>query len=145
MQRRRQPEQGGRPLHAGRLEVNRQLGCAQNTCSLGGQKFVLWACEYDPPGNFNVNQPGELAKNVPRPTNGTGYHARIIAASLPQPTTVINDVDLYDQPGGKGRKISILRKGQKLSLTTCGADNWCQVTGGWVWGSFLARGDRFDA
>ena len=116
-----------------------KLGCAQNTCSISGTQHVLWACEYDPPGNFNVNQPGVLAANVPKPVI-QGLRARIMAANATQrPTTVMSDVDLYDVPGGNGKKIGILRKGQKLTLMTCKTDNWCQVTGGWVWGSFITR------
>jgi hypothetical protein len=111
-----------------------KLGCAQNTCSISGTQHVLWACEYDPAGN----DPGALAQNVPRLINKT-FHIRRIASSTQRMTTVMKDVDLYDQPGGKGKKISVLRKGQKFALLTCKTDNWCQVTGGWVWGSFLTR------
>ena len=37
-----------------------KLGCAKNTCSLGGNSGPLWACEYAPPGNFNAGNPGVL-------------------------------------------------------------------------------------
>ena len=38
-----------------------QIGCAAASCS--GQTY--WVCRYAPPGNFNVNSPGQLAQNVP--------------------------------------------------------------------------------
>jgi hypothetical protein len=40
---------------------SKQVGCAVASCS--GQD--LWVCQYSPPGNWNVDQPGELANNVP--------------------------------------------------------------------------------
>jgi hypothetical protein len=114
-----------------------KLGCAKNTCTLGGQPYTLWACEYDPAGNFN--QPGALSANVPPPIQGLARFHAVRPPAQPVQTTVISDVDLYDQPGGRGRKTGILRKGQKLALITCHPDNWCQVTGGWVWGAFITR------
>jgi hypothetical protein len=121
-------------------KATKSLGCAKNTCSLGGQSGTLWACEYDPPGNFNADKPGVLSDNVPRPIQGFA-HSRAVAAKPPaqKSTKIISDVDLYDQPGGSGKKIGILRKGQTLAFMGCHADNWCQVAGGWVWGSFLVR------
>lgn len=38
-----------------------QVGCGVATC--GGQR--LWVCQYTPPGNWNVNNPGVMASNVP--------------------------------------------------------------------------------
>ena len=38
------------------------LGCGIAQC--GGNKFVV--CRYQPPGNFNGNNPGVLQANVPR-------------------------------------------------------------------------------
>jgi hypothetical protein len=114
-----------------------RLGCAKNKCSIDGTSHDLWACEYDPPGNFNANQPGVLSQNVPRPIKT--FRSRRHVTSIQRVTTVMSDVDFYDQPGGSGKKISVLRKGQKLDLLTCRADNWCQLTGGWVWGSFITR------
>jgi len=40
-----------------------QIGCAAASCA--GQTY--WVCRYAPPGNFNVNTPGQLAQNVPEP------------------------------------------------------------------------------
>jgi uncharacterized protein YkwD len=37
-----------------------QIGCAAASCA--GQ--IFWVCRYAPPGNFNVNTPGQLAQNV---------------------------------------------------------------------------------
>lgn len=125
------------------------LGCAQNTCSLGGNSGTLWACEYDPPGNFNADQPGVLDQNVPKPLQGFAHAANLPESGAPQSTTaIISDVDLYDIPGGAGRVIGILRQGQTFPLIGCRMDpdgaltadnNWCQVSEGWVWGSFIMR------
>lgn len=118
-----------------------RLGCAKNTCSLGGNTGPLWACEYSPPGNFNANQPGVLARNVPRPRQGlVAGHTLAATGVLSQRTTaIISDVDLYDVPGGVGRVMGILRQGQKYPLVGCRDDNWCQLSVGWVWGSFVMR------
>ena len=40
-----------------------QVGCAVNVC--GSRNY--WVCRYSPPGNFNVDSPGELERNVPPP------------------------------------------------------------------------------
>lgn len=116
-----------------------RLGCARNTCSLGGNTGTLWACEYDPPGNFNADQPGVLDQNVPRPMQGLS--TRVLVAGPPAQTTtaIISDVDLYDVPGGAGKVIGVLRKGQHFPLVGCRADDWCQLSNGWVWGSFIVR------
>jgi hypothetical protein len=126
-------------------KASKSLGCAKNTCKLdpadpNSPSWTLWACEYDPAGNFNADKPGVLSENVPRPIKGFA-HFRAARAKPPVQTStvIISDVDLYDQPGGSGRKTGILRKGQRLALIGCRADNWCQVTGGWVWGSFIMR------
>ena len=118
-----------------------KLGCARNTCSLGGNSGTLWACEYDPPGNFNADQPAVLNQNVPKPLQGFAHAAHVPESSYaPQKTTaIISDVDLYDIPGGVGRVIGILRQGQKFPLIGCRADDWCQISEGWVWGSFIMR------
>jgi hypothetical protein len=117
-----------------------KLGCARNTCSLGGNTGTLWACEYDPPGNFNVDQPGVLDRNVPKPLQGLAATRVLETGSGPQKTTaIISDVDLYDIPGGVGKVIGVLRKGQKFPLVGCRADDWCQLSSGWVWGSFIVR------
>jgi Cysteine-rich secretory protein family len=115
------------------------LGCAKNTCTLGGVSGTLWACEYDPPGNFNADQPGVLSENVPRPIKTLAATHAATRNPVQKTTNIISDVDLYDQPGGRGKKIGILRKGQTLAFMGCHADNWCQVAGGWVWGSFILR------
>ncbi|WP_162918636.1 CAP domain-containing protein [Taklimakanibacter deserti] len=122
-----------------------RLGCAQNRCKLGGDDGIegtLWACEYDPPGNFNAGQAGVLEQNVPRPLQGFAGHSAGAAESNDSPqrtTAIISDVDLYDIPGGVGNVIGILRKGQRFPLIGCREDDWCQLSPGWVWGSFVAR------
>jgi len=114
---------------------SQRLGCAKNTCPLGGNSATLWACEYDPAGN----NPATLSENVPRPI---GTLAAAAALRFPPPqtkTAIISDVDLYDVPGGVGRVIGILRRGQTFPLIGCRADDWCQLSEGWVWGSFIVR------
>jgi hypothetical protein len=54
-------------------------------------------------------------------------------------TSIISDVDLYDVPGGVGKVIGVLRQGQKFPLVGCRTDDWCQLSNGWVWGSFIVR------
>ena len=117
-----------------------KLGCARNTCSLGGNTGTLWACEYDPPGNFNADQPGVLDRNVPRPLQGLAATRVLGTGPAAQKTTaIISDVDLYDVPGGVGKVIGVLRQGQKFPLVGCRTDDWCQLSNGWVWGSFIVR------
>jgi hypothetical protein len=54
--------------------------------------------------------------------------------------TVTADVDLYDSPGGTGKVIGLLSKGDVVPFGGCREDGWCEVTGrGWVWGEYLAR------
>jgi len=58
---------------------------------------------------------------------------------------VLDDVDLYDAPGGGGNIIDVLTKGSRVfPRTPCPAADWCELTTsppgvfvGWVWGSFL--------
>ena len=55
-----------------------------------------------------------------------------------------SDVDLYKEPGGKGKPVGIVRKG-KVFLDTqvkCRSDKWCNIPQGWIWGSFLKGGRR---
>jgi pathogenesis-related protein 1 len=54
-----------------------QLGCAAASCS--GQTY--WVCRYAPPGNFNVDTPGQLAQNVLAPD----CQRRIESVPLPPP------------------------------------------------------------
>ncbi len=59
--------------------------------------------------------------------------------------TVRSDVDIYDAPGGKGKKIGILRSGRQVKLVgSCKPNDWCDVVipelpagNGWVWDQFL--------
>jgi hypothetical protein len=63
----------------------------------------------------------------------------------PATSTVKDDVDVYDVPGGVGKIRGILRKNSVVALVEpCRSDNWCHVEGtavptgrGWVWGDFL--------
>src|SRR3979409_941582 len=91
-----------------------KLGCAKNTCSLGGVSGTLWACEYDPPGN----DPSVVGQNVLKPVAKGFAHVRRHAAggTVQSTTAATSDVDLYDPPGGHGNKTGILRKGEKAAL-----------------------------
>jgi hypothetical protein len=55
--------------------------------------------------------------------------------------TVTSDVDLYDQPGGEGNVIGVLREGSQVQAK-CREDQWCSIRAdegqGWVWSEFLA-------
>ena len=122
----------------------KRLGCAKNVCPLGGNSATLWACEYDPPGNFNVDQPGVLQNEVPRKVQGFVAGPAPIGIGAPsvspqKTTAIISDVDLYDVPGGTGRVIGMLKQGQQFPLIQCRIDDWCQLPVGWVWGSFIMR------
>lgn len=69
------------------------------------------------------------------------------ASPAPNPfrAEVLDDVDVYDVPGGDGNVIDILRKGSNVfPRTPCPAADWCELTTsppgqsvGWVWGAFL--------
>jgi hypothetical protein len=55
---------------------------------------------------------------------------------------VKSDVDLYKEPGGKGKPIGIVRGSQTkiYPAISCRSDNWCRIPGkGWVWGSFVEQ------
>ena len=68
-----------------------------------------------------------------------------MAARNPHRAVVLDDVDLYDVPGGGGKVIDVLEKGSRVfPVTPCPAADWCELTTsppgtfvGWVWGSFL--------
>lgn len=68
-----------------------------------------------------------------------------VAAPNPFRAEVLDDVDVYDIPGGDGKVISVLRKGSRVfPVKPCPADDWCELTTsppgqsvGWVFGSFL--------
>lgn len=113
------------------------IGCAKNTCPLGGNSATLWACEYDPAGNDT----SKLSENVLRPmqTMSLPGAAPLRFPPAQKTTAIISDVDLYDVPGGVGKVIGIMRRGQQYPLLQCKDDNWCQLSEGWVWGSFIVR------
>ena len=89
-----------------------------------------------------------VVANVPVQPPGGGIKlgkakppAAIITPVQPvtQMATIISDVDLYDVPGGVGRVIGVLRRGQQYPFGGCRSDRWCQLTGvGWVWGDFVS-------
>jgi len=68
----------------------------------------------------------------------TPYYAQCMAnaaaAAAPAGTegvtaTVVQDVDLYDAPDGKGIVINMLTRGQKVRVPEPCVDNWCRVEG----------------
>lgn len=122
---------------------SKEIGCGVARC--GAQNF--WVCRYSPPGNFNVDTPGELAANVgcaqpkaaketsPAPSSGNGGKA----------VTVENDVDIYKEPGGQfeifqcGNDPCFVGAGTSAQLLERHADGWCKLKGiapggadGWV-------------
>jgi hypothetical protein len=76
-----------------------------------------------------------VAMNV-NPTQGS---KRQKSASYPRQVQVTSDVDIYEKPGGQGAVIGVLRQGTTTLQRACRSDNWCPISGGWVWGDFLAR------
>lgn len=50
---------------------------------------------------------------------------------------IADDVDVYDEPGGEGNVISMLRKGAFVEVLGCRDDQWCHTNYGWVWEDFL--------
>ena len=67
-----------------------------------------------------------------------------LAKKLKQQTlpdaTVLQDDDVYSEPGGVGKPIGVLRAPNKVSLLEARPDQWCHVQGnavptgsGWVW------------
>ena len=72
----------------------------------------------------------EAANAPPKANQGMG----------PPTPTVPQDVDVYAQPGGKGKSIGTLKGGSRIMLTDQRPDQWCHVAGdpvptgqGWVW------------
>jgi Cysteine-rich secretory protein family/PAN domain len=45
-----------------------QLGCGRATCDINGKKGTAWVCRYNPPGNFNAQDPNVLRAQVLPPT-----------------------------------------------------------------------------
>ncbi|MGZ4526340.1 MAG: hypothetical protein ACXVX7_07765 [Mycobacterium sp.] len=90
-----------------------------------------------PPPNPRLSEP---ATEVP--------NRRVVPPAAPPGApmaTVRSDVDIYDAPGGKGKKIGILRSGRQVQLVrSCKPNDWCDVVipelpagNGWVWDQFL--------
>lgn len=61
--------------------------------------------------------------------------------------TVVQDVDLYDAPGGNGIVINMLTRGQKVTVSEPCVDNWCRVEGEEVPGGtgFVYSGPDFES
>jgi hypothetical protein len=52
---------------------------------------------------------------------------------------VTSDVDVYDEPGGGGNVIGILRKGEVVDVVkACPSDDWCALADGrFAFGTFF--------
>lgn len=124
---------------------------------------IPWSFPGRPHGKYTgiVDDQGRIGGTTydrNKPTARAGWHgnrsARCVALRDPpaakratvlgkkrRSATVTRDVDLYDRPGGTGRVIGILRRGNTVSSPGCRADRWCQVSyrtlRGWVWGDHL--------
>ena len=139
-----------------------EIGCGVAVC--GGQNF--WACRYSPRGNINVSTkyvtPEQARENLkasvgcaapaaapgapPEPTPAPAAEPAPAPAPAPAPggggkaAQVIQDVDVYDAPGGNGNQIGVLNAGGSVTLLGDCADSWCNVQGaavptgqGWVY------------
>ncbi len=81
----------------------------------------------------------------PAPPVSAAPAAPPMEAPNPFRGVVLDDVDVYDVPGGSGNITGILRKGSFVfPRTPCPAADWCELTTsppgqsvGWVWGEFL--------
>jgi hypothetical protein len=76
-----------------------QVGCGMSVC----QGMNYYVCRYLPSGNWNVDQPGVLATNVPAPCNST----------TPPPPT-----------GGGGGGNNNNQRGEWSAFATDGKGNW---------------------
>jgi hypothetical protein len=60
-------------------------------------------------------------------------------------STITDNVDLYEAPGGVGDPVAFVPALRKVKVLTRQADNWVQISGtgvpnhdtGWVWGDFV--------
>lgn len=60
-------------------------------------------------------------------------------------STITDNVDLYEAPGGAGTPVDFVPAGRKVKVLTRQADNWVQISNsgvpghdtGWVWGDFV--------
>lgn len=95
----------------------------------------------DDNADIDPKDPNRPAKPAPAPAPA----APPMAAPNPFRGVVLDDVDVYDVPGGGGNVTGILRKGSYVfPRTPCPAADWCELTTsppgqsvGWVWGSLL--------
>jgi hypothetical protein len=133
-------------------QAGRASGVVQN--SINAIK-TNWNFDHD----FTCGAPvGNPAQNVPKPNNAPPANQAPPASKAPAVQappaahTVTGDVDLYDKPGGNGKKIGMLKKGDAVTLkgpcpmqTNDGNKGWCEVTDttqnrtGAVWGDFISK------
>jgi hypothetical protein len=99
-----------------------------------------------------VNQPagaGSLRQDMPntgivqQPTDAGSRNILTSPLGGNPTATVIQDVDVYDAPGGNGHVTGVLRANNRVQLAgACQKQDWCHVLGpavpngdGWVWGA----------
>ncbi len=100
-------------------------------------KIIAVAPPPPPPGNFKPITHLKITPTTPAapitqtqpPDDGNGGGA-----------TAATDTTIYDQP--EGNDVAYLQAGDSVTIVTCGANNWCQISKpkkGWVWGDDLNR------
>jgi hypothetical protein len=52
----------------------------------------------------------------------------------PAVVTMTGDLDIYDKPDGA--VISVFKKGKKVTIQKCQANNWCETSAGWIFASY---------
>lgn len=85
-------------------------------------------------------EPSRPKVDLPRAEITCGAACEALAQAPGGPTaTVTSDVDVYDEPGGGGNVIGILRMGEVVNVVkACPSDDWCALADGrFAFGSFF--------
>jgi hypothetical protein len=88
----------------------------------------------------NGGTPPSRKLEPPQPESTCGAACQAPAQAPGSPTaTVTSDVDVYDEPGGGGNVIGILRQGEVVKVVTaCPSDDWCALADGrFAFGEFF--------
>jgi len=99
-----------------------QVGCGVAACS--GKNF--WVCRYSPPGNWNVDKPGELAANVGCP-QGTAAKPQSASGQQVKTATAKDDVDIYNSPVEPRGVIGMMFGNTKGQVLEHHQDGWCRL------------------
>jgi hypothetical protein len=108
---------------------SKQLGCGMAVCN--GQNY--WVCQYSPPGNWNTDQPGVLAANVPAIcAGGGGGGGGNPPPPPPPPPPVANEWSAFaaSPKGYWGYAVfkATEQQAKDLAFNGCGGNkNGCQV------------------